>query len=395
MVELERKYLIKRNSRDKIQVNIIVLSEEKTDFIIDRYSFQFGCKTTQHPRLTIDKGLAGRSKLQQAKLKYQSLINGYMNKGSKLVNDFIKKTEEELFAMCPSIATDANGEKQAMKAQPYQKCQTSVVNKRMLCSKKIDGVRCMFRLKDGDVISVSRGGKDYQVPTTKLRKILLPILQNHPDYILDGEIYKKGMYLQTISGIARRKTWDEDCDILEYWIYDLAIPDVVFEDRMILLDELRKELEPHKDKIKVLNHFETNSWSEMEKLHDEFVEEGFEGLVARKPDKEYQFGKRNSCMVKVKKYQDDEFLIVDYKEGDLREEDFCFVCETKEHKLFTAKPIGGRRQIKFYLNHIDEIIDCGRYGTVKFFNWSKEGIPTQPIFKCIRNIEDLDLSDLK
>ena len=138
---------------------------------------------------------------------------------------------------------------------------------------------------------------------------------------------------------------------------------------------------------KVIDHVITESWEEIQRLHDKWVGEGFEGLVARKLDKMYEFGKRGSTMIKVKQYQDDEFLIVDYQDG-LRPEDFVFVCETKDGLPFEAKPIGDRALKAWYLENINDIIGC--MGKVKFFNYSLDGKPTQTIFQAVRYKEDLD-----
>ncbi len=69
-------------------------------------------------------------------------------------------------------------------------------------------------------------------------------------------------------------------------------------------------------------------------------------------------------MIKVKQYQDAEFLIVDYQDG-LREEDFCFICQTDDGKLFSAKPVGTREMKAEYISNIDDII--GKKGVVKYF----------------------------
>ena len=271
-----------------------------------------------------------------------------------------------------------------MLAKDYNKCQNSVLQKPMYCSKKLDGVRCMIkRSEDGKLVTVSRGGKDYNIAATEILENLEELFEAFPDVTLDGEIYVHGKHLQEISGVARLKTWDERCEELEYWIYDLAVPGLKFEDRLELLNEMHEYIDGHK--IRILEHKETGSWAQISALHDKWVQEGYEGLVARKPDKFYEFGKRNSTMIKVKLYQDAEFKIIDYKDG-LRDEDFCFICETKEGKPFAAKPVGTRELREYYLDNIDGLID--KMATIKFFEMSKDGIPLQPIFKSIREDED-------
>ena len=270
-----------------------------------------------------------------------------------------------------------------MLAKDYNKCQNSVLQKSMYCSRKLDGVRCMIKKNsDGELITVSRGGKDYNIAATEILKELEPLFKAFPEVVLDGEIYIHGKHLQEISGVARLKTWEDRCSKLEYWIYDLAMGGLKFTERLNLLNQMHNYI--NGQKIRIVEHKETNSWAQISKLHDKWVAEGYEGLVARKPDKFYEFGKRNSTMIKVKLYQDAEFKIIDYKEG-LRDEDFCFICETADGKPFSAKPVGTRELREYYLDNIDEFID--KMATIKFFEMSKDNIPLQPIFKAIREDE--------
>ena len=236
---------------------------------------------------------------------------------------------------------------------------------------------------DGEkVITVSRGGKHYNVATRHLTEELIEYFKLNPTVILDGELYRHGMYLQEISGIARLETWEPRCEKLQYWIYDIADDKMIFTERLEHLLELQDYVQDEElNDIFVLEHVKTESWDQIQKLHDKWVSEGFEGLVARKPDKAYGFGKRGSDMIKVKMYKDSEFLIVDYQDG-LREEDFCFICETSDGKPFAAKPIGSRELKSEYLENIDDII--GKMGVVKYFEISKEGIPLQPVFQAVR-----------
>lgn len=387
-------YLVTRNARDKVQVVIAELDQNGSTFTIRRTTGQYQGKMTEQPLITIEKGKAKRSVIEQANLEFNSIINKYLDKGYKKLSDLTTMHlnamhPDDLSEIVPSIKSDSNGNSKPMLAKDYNSCQNSVLDKPKRCSRKLNGVRCMMKwdTETNSVVAVSRGGKDYNCSTTKIREILYPYLRENPHIILDGELYKHGQYLQTISGIARKKTWDDRCDMLEYWIYDIADDKMVFEDRYNILETLRTEVFVDLPKIKVIEHFYTESWNEIKTLHDKWVAEGFEGLVARKLDKVYEFGKRSSTMIKVKDYKDGEFKIIDYKDG-LREEDFCFICETSDGKLFSAKPIGDRELKTWYINNINDII--GLYGKVKYFELSKEGIPQQTIFQSVRYVEDID-----
>ena len=392
---INQLYLVTRNARDKVQVVIAELEQNGNSFTIRRTTGQFQGKMTSQPNLLIEQGKAKRSAIQQAELEYNSIVKKYQDKGYKKLKELTPKkfselTADEINFLVPTIKSDSNGQLKPMLAKKSEDCQNSVLNKPMWCSRKINGVRCMMRWDADleDVITISRGGKDYNISTVDIKADVYEYLKENPTHVLDGELYHHGMYLQEISGIARLKTWDERCNKLEYWIYDIATEGMEFEkDRLPILNKLREEDFAEKPKIKVLEHVLSKSWSDIQKLHDKWVEEGFEGLVARKPDKLYEFGKRGSTMIKVKQYKDDEFEIIDYKDG-LRDEDFCFICQTKEGKPFSAKPIGDRELKTWYIENIDNIIGC--MGKVKYFEISKDGIPMQTIFQAVRYDEDIE-----
>lgn len=388
-------YLVTRNARDKVQVVIAELDQTGSTFVIKRTTGQYKGKMTEQPNLIIEKGKAKRSVIQQAELEFNSIVNKYLDKGYKKLSSLTTKKFEELEeaeinALVPTLRSDSNGNLKPMLAKKSEDCQNSVLNKPMWCSRKLNGVRCMIKFdkEKGVVTTVSRGGKNYNAAAQKIMEQLTPFLTKNPDIVLDGELYHHGHYLQELSGIARLQEWEDRCEILQYHIYDIASDTMEFEkDRLPILNELRENKFKGLSKVFVLEHVLTGSWSEIETLHDKWVKEGYEGLVARKPDKVYEYGKRGSTMIKVKHYKDDEFEIIDYQDG-LREEDFCFICQTKDGKPFSAKPIGDRELKAEYIRNIDNII--GKFGTVKYFEISKDGIPQQPIFQAVRYDEDID-----
>ena len=58
---------------------------------------------------------------------------------------------------------------------------------------------------------------------------------------------------------------------------------------------------------------------------------------------------------------------------------FVCLCAGKE---FKAKPMGDRSVKQEYIDNIDQII--GKMATVKFFTYTEDGIPSQPVLKSIR-----------
>ena len=123
-------------------------------------------------------------------------------------------------------------------------------------------------------------------------------------------------------------------------------------------------------------------------LHNQYVSEGYEGLVIRDPNEKYKCGARDKRMLKVKMFQDDEFEITGMTNG-LREEDFVFNMKTKEGYPFEAKPMGDRALKKWYRENIDKLI--GQMGTVKYFGYTatENAVPNLPVFKSLRDKTDL------
>lgn len=215
-----------------------------------------------------------------------------------------------------------------------------------------------------------------------------------PDLVLDGELYIHGRSLQYISGAARLEKDAVRCEELGYYIYDVMDGDTQFEDRLEILESIADILgigfDPSKtwDKdelqCQMVPHVTVTGWTNIKKLHDEYVDEGFEGVVIRDPSKVYNFGGRTNAMIKMKMYQDEEFKITGLSEG-LRDEDMCFTCVTSDGLEFRAKPMGTRELKQQYRDRLEEIV--GKMATVKFFYYSDDGVPQQPTLKCIRDYE--------
>ncbi len=397
--------LVTKDNKGKTRV--VEISYEWDDaqhgFVIRRKTYQYGGKVTVQPEIWIYKGKVKRTVSEQARLEYNSHLKKYTDKGYKLLPSSIKinnavAVEAFVEEHLGNGVTDSNGFKKHMLAKQADKVATSVFDKIKYWygSRKIDGVRCSFYWKDGEVRTASRGGGDYDASTSFMRHNpkLIQFFEEHPDIVLDGELYKHGKSLQQISGAARLEKDTAGMDWLEYYIYDVMDSTKTFEERLDILhditDELNLGFNPEREwddgelKFQIVPQETVVGWANIQKLHDKYVGEGFEGIVIRDPSKVYNFGGRTNAMIKVKMYKDAEFEIVGYSEG-LRPEDMVFVCKTKEDKEFEAKPMGPRELKWEYLDRMDEII--GKMATVKYFYLSDEGCPLQPVLKCIRDYE--------
>ena len=396
---------ISRDSKGKLRV--VELSadwcDEEHAFGIYKTTYQYGGKRTEQPTTYVRCGKAARTVREQLELEYKSNMKKYLDKGYKqLVKPIEEYSEEELQNIVGNVVTDSSGFAKHMLAKQADKVKDAAIEKvkTWAVSRKVDGVRCSFYWKDGEVKTASRGGGHYDYSTYQIREhpLLHSILSTHPDWVLDGELYKHGKSLQQISGAARMEKTAAGCDWLEYYVYDIMIPDTTFADRYSLLHQLAEligqenfnpEKEWNKDDLRmhVVPHvFITgdDKKDQIMDLHNQYVSEGWEGCVARDISKPYKYGGRGMEMVKFKMYQDAEFEITGLSEG-LRPEDMCFTLKTEDGIEFKAKPMGSRELKEQYREDLHKLI--GKMATVKFFYLSDEGTPLQPVLKAIRDYE--------
>lgn len=248
---------------------------------------------------------------------------------------------------------------------------------------------------DGEQIrTASRGGENYDLATSHLRenKTLIEFFKEKPTIILDGELYKHGKTLQQISGAARMEKNAYDCDWLQYWIYDMydtTNPDMTAAERILLIagaldfkDDTQYNHIDAPNIIKV-NHFEVSGEKEIWEFHDRFVSEGFEGCVIRNPDKPYKPNGRTNDMIKFKNYKSEDFKVVGYELGRRGSEDMCFICELEDGRTFKAMPVGDRAIKKEYIENFESKYK-GHFAECTYFNYSNDGIPTQPKMRVFR-----------
>ena len=394
------EYLVSKDSKGKIRTAVVSCEWDKDikAYIIRRETSQFGGKITKHPIIIVERGKVNRTVTEQSTLEFNSKVSNYLDKGyKKLTKSLDHYTKEDLLALLPEETTDSAGNLKPMLAKDYNKVATSNIEKILWYSSfKLDGVRMLMFYKDGEIHTSSRGGKNYDNSTYHIttNDELKAFFKEHPDMILDGELYVHGHSLQELSGLARLKKETDRCDILQYHVYDIVDTNLTFEERMPILEEIKTKLnlpdydpnisyENYTLQMQIVEHVPVKGWVNIKSLHDKSVAKGFEGIVLRDPSQPYGINKRDKRMIKIKDYKEDEFEIIGYSDG-LRPEDMVFKCKCGK-KSFEAKPIGPRELKHEYLERMDEII--GKKATVKYFNFSADGIPTQPVLKCIRDYE--------
>lgn len=202
---------------------------------------------------------------------------------------------------------------------------------------KINGERCIItaEVEKGLFETVklhyrSREGVDWTNKLNYLDDYLLPCIPNEiidmmteEGVALDGELYLPGYGINEINSFIKNTELPQHYK-LQYWLYDICIENMSAKNRQNHIDDFllgkvhrsrihtKEEHLNNTDRLVVLPNFDCSNINEAILLRDTFISLGFEGLVIRKTDAEYQFGgKRNNSMLKFKKKEDGLFTIID------------------------------------------------------------------------------------
>ncbi len=170
----------------------------------------------------------------------------------------------------------------------------------VLVSPKFDGIRCL--VKDG--VAVTRSLKP--IPNDYIRKTL-----STPDLNgLDGEIIVRGKSFSDISSGVMSKSGEPD---FEYWVFDdHTAPELPFRQRLELV--IKRVCHPF---ISAVHHKIINSDVELLSIEDQFVSDGYEGIMIRSPGGIYKYGrstKAEGILLKLKRFEDSEAIVVGFVE---------------------------------------------------------------------------------
>ena len=400
------KTLVSKDSKGKIRVVEIFYEGNETTriYTIYRYTGQFEGKLTTQPKIIVDKGKATRNIHEQVELQFNALVKGYKDKGYiELENEIDNYSSEDLYKLFGDAPAGTNGVVKPMLAKQADKVtKTNIFNKKWIASRKIDGLRCIIYLgDDGKLHTSSRGATNYDSAMFEIltHPALIKLFKNNKGLMLDGECYHHGYTLQQINSIARTQKVAKDLEVLQFYWYDIVDLNNPFKSRLAKMKSIAEELKEYGSeiswepdrifkenelRIQFVPQVEVSGWDNMMKLHNEYVSEGWEGLVIRDPERPYKPNGRTNDMIKIKVYKDDCFKVVGKEAGLRGSEDMVFIMQMPDGRTFKAKPFGDREQKQEYWINFEEKYN-GHIGECKFFYYSDDGIPLQPAFKAFRD----------
>ena len=252
---------------------------------------------------------------------------------------------------------------------------------------KLDGVRCLFT-KDG---AYSRAGNKFMnIAHIELR--LIPFFKQHPDVVLDGELYNhelKNDFEKIISLVRKQKPTSDDRldakNLVQFHVYDY-FDGVMYDSYKTRMQQLVNSDIYNKD-IKYVPAKLVDSYNYARDIHATFLSEGYEGSIIRL-DGLYKHG-RSYDLMKFKDFSDTEATIIGYELGKGKRTGTLgkFIMLDDEGVQFGCPPGKGYnyKDLEEMLTNVADYI--GKRATFTYFQRTQAGSYRHPLFKTIRDYE--------
>lgn len=278
---------------------------------------------------------------------------------------------------------------------------TESFDKDVFVQPKLDGLRCLADLQTGRLWSRSRKlytSLDHiskQVRNAGESEVGLE-LRAQGCRFLDGELFSEQHDFQMITSIARRMKSNAHIDVakLKLYVFDAMWGmDLSFARRW---DALNKLIVPSQDKpekqalILCPTIRKAGADVKLQQELDEHIARGFEGVMFRIADEGvYRFGARSAELMKCKAFLQEEFSV--QKLVKHRELDTLGAVELTGPNgiVFNASPaVSAESKHDIWLNR--DAYETGQWrATVKFHQYSRDGIPRFPVLVGFRHLEDM------
>ena len=306
--------------------------------------------------------------------------NGYTEEIDVETND----TKKETIKFSPMLAKDFNKDSNKLNW-----------DEGVVWQPKLDGVRALIGFHANGVVIKSRGNKFYH-NLAHIKNLFYKLYTTgivHDNIIFDCELYTNELTFEEITGICRKqkKLSKESIEKelkIKAFIFDIINIDSIsqiFQERYNSLLKMFKEHLP--EEIVLVWTEKITDPKCLESIHNKATEQGFEGIMLRNEKGLYKEGPtRSSDLIKMKTMLDDEFEIVNFKEGiGIEKGTVIWTCKTKDELNFNVKPTGTREQRKIWFNNGNKYI--GKKLTVQYQELSKDQVPRFPVGIAIRDYE--------
>ena len=171
----------------------------------------------------------------------------------------------------------------------------------LLVSPKLDGIRAINL--NGQLVTRSLK----PVPNKELRERYAPFLHLDGE-LVSGDPASQFAYTKSFKAVMAHEA---PCEDVVFWVFDhIENCSAPFVDRFQKL--------PTTGIVRTLPHVLVKTYDDFIGYENTFIEQGFEGLMCRKPDGTYKFGRSTAkelALMKLKREQDDVAEIIDIYEA--------------------------------------------------------------------------------
>lgn len=256
--------------------------------------------------------------------------------------------------------------------------------------RKLDGVRCVAIPGRG---LFSRNGKAFphmEHVRAEVDKMNTSGLVAPGTFIFDGELYSDVLTFQEIVGLVKKETLKpadvEKMKNIHLCVYDCIITNNAggYAAREAILRDIFSKMAF--TTLRLLPSAVCASVEDVKKLHAEYVAEGYEGLILRNTTGAYKTKHRCNDLQKYKEFEDAEYTVVGFKEGDGVEKGcVIWVCKTAAGQEFSVRPRGTHEdRAAAFLTGASKI---GKPLTVRYQELTTDGIPRFPVGISFRDYE--------
>jgi len=267
---------------------------------------------------------------------------------------------------------------------------------------KLDGVRYTAHMVNGVVELRTRSAT--VCPFFESIKTAIASLQLPEGVYLDGEFYSSRIPFRTLNGYCNRKKMEgktgfqmippEDLASIHYNIFDCYFkdqPNAPFTQRCAYLTDLLKDGRgaPY---LQLVPSTVIQTESEIPQYHQQFVNQGYEGIIIRNSQSPYKIKDRSNDLLKYKQFYDTEYEIVGANTPENGKEEGCIIWELRlpETEItFTCRPRDTyeSRKADWQAYQDDPTQFVGKQYTVRYQETYENGVPRFPVGIAVR--EDL------
>lgn len=272
---------------------------------------------------------------------------------------------------------------------------------------KCDGNRGIIYKKNNEIMIESRNGTQIYF-FDHIREEIKDLLKDRSmTFYLDGELFTHDLTFNIINGLCNKKPSrqnkiskkQEEKNVkdalymkkVKYYIFDCFDTDKLDIPMNVRKFILKKLFDNKNYQHLVLIDTDTiENKNDIKIKHDEYVNNGYEGIILRNVDAPYELKKRSKHLQKYKEFEDEEFNIIGY-EQDV-DGGVIWTCETNisPKSSFNVRPRGDTEYKKEMYAKADKYLGAKLIVVYQEYTDDKHGIPRFPVGKDFRNIKDLD-----